>query len=158
MHDTGVLKNPYHVIGKILVGYDGLIQLVHFYALARAGLLMQQSGRFGFPALPPPGGWQEQVVPLLLATGCVDALNVVLVFLFVFAYFTKRWWWHPLGLVTLTIFCYSAVMYAAVAVPSGAWRLHALAYWSVAAVFFPVFLLMILTIFWMTDHRFWCYT
>lgn len=150
-----MFKNPYHIIAKMLVAYVGLIQIAHFYVLARAAFIFQQTGELTFPALPPPGGWAAQTVPLLMATGVVDAVNVGLILLFVLAYFVGHWWWRPLGILTLSIFFYSSIMYISGTVPSGAWQRHPLEYWSVAAVFVPVFLLMFLFFVWSTRRAFW---
>lgn len=150
-----MFRNPYHLFVKILVGYYGALQVAHFYILARAAILYQQTGRFGFPASPPEFGWNTQAVPFLMATGGIDALNAILIVLFVFGYFRKKWWWRPLGLVTLVISSYSAVLYGAGTVPAGVWQIHAPDYWGVAAAFSPVFVLMVFYFAWSMDRRFW---
>ncbi|MBN1480141.1 hypothetical protein EH223_19470 [candidate division KSB1 bacterium] len=150
-----MIKNPYHILAKVLMGYYGLIQLTHLYVLARAASNYAQFSSPGFPASPPPAGWQDQTIHFLLVTGVVDAVNVGLVLFLVYAYFAQFWWWRPLGVVTLSISLYSAIIYTYGTVSSGAWPFHALEYWSVAAAFSPVGLLIILYITWGIKRQFW---
>jgi hypothetical protein len=150
-----MLKNPYHIFAKFLVGYVGLIQLFHFVVLVRAALLYSQAGKLGFPASPPQAGWHNQATPFLLATGAVDAVNVIFILLFVFAYFCKKWWWRPLGIMTMSIFVYSAVLYVAGAMTSGAWQLHIWEYLSVVIALLPTCGLLILFLIWGMRRAFW---
>ena len=134
-------KDAYRPPARALVAYYGLLEMVHLVVLAWAGIRVLQSGALGFPALPPPGGWDAQVVPFLVATAVLDAVNVLLAWAFVYGYWTRaRWaWW--VGGITLTATLYSAVVFAAGTVASGAWQQHPVGYLALTVVALPVFAL-----------------
>lgn len=109
---------------KFLVAYYGMLQVLHILTLLRASVVWIQTGSLGFPAPPPTGGWTSQARHFLIATGMVDAMNVVLAFVFVYGVFRRKAWSVHLGLVTMTITVYSAVVFS-----YGTWMSHA---WSAA--------------------------
>ena len=147
------MRGPDGRLARLLVAYYGVVEVAHAIALARAGIQLMATGTIGFPAPPPPGGWSTQVVPFLVGTGVVDAVNVVVAFAFVFGYFTKARWRWGLGTVTLTVAAYSAIIFAFGTIASGAWGHNPVGYLSVAAVFAPVAVLMVLYTTWAATGR-----
>jgi hypothetical protein len=138
------MKNPYSPLAKLLVAYYGLLEAAHLAVLAWAGLHLLRTGTFGFPAAPPPGGWDAQVVPFLIGTAVLDAVNVLLAWAFVHGYWTRtswRWW---VGGITLTATLYSAIVFVVGTVASGAWSHRPTGYAAMAVVAAPVILLAFL--------------
>ena len=128
-------------VGKLLVVYYGMLQMLHIIMLVRAAVVFARSDSIGFPALPPTGGWTLQAQHFLIATGLVDALNVGLALLFVYGVFRNKYWSLRLGLVTLTITLYSAVVFVYGTFMSNAWQANPLGYGLVAVIFFPALIL-----------------
>jgi hypothetical protein len=147
------MQGPEERLARLLVAYYGVVEVAHAIALARAGIQLMATGTIGFPALPPPEGWSIQVVPFLVGTGAVDAVNVVVAFAFVYGYFTKARWRWGLGTVTLTVTAYSAIIFAFGTIASGAWGHNPVGYLSIAAVFAPVVMLMVLYTTWAAADR-----
>ena len=127
--------------GNVLVIYYGMLQMLHIIMLVRAAVTFARSASIGFQALPPAGGWTLQAQHFLIATGLVDALNVGLALLFVYAVFRNKWWSLRLGLVTLTLTLYSAVVFVYGTFMSNAWQANPLGYALVAVLFFPALIL-----------------
>jgi hypothetical protein len=131
-----------------LVVYYGLLEAVHLAVLAWAGLRLLRAGTLGFPAAPPPSGWAAQVMPFLIATAVLDALNVLLAWAFVYGYWARaRWtWW--VGGITLTATLYSAIVFCVGTVAGGAWQHRPAGYLAMAAAALPVIALTLLYSFW----------
>jgi hypothetical protein len=147
------MQGPDGRLARLLVAYYGVVEVTHSFALAWAGIKLILTGRIGFPAPPPPEGWSLQVIPFLVGTGVVDAINVVVAFAFVYGYFTKARWRWGLGTVTLTIAAYSAITFAFGTIASGAWGHNPAGYLSLVAVFTPVAVLTVLYITWAVTGR-----
>lgn len=147
------MRDPESRLAKLLVAYYGLIEAAHFVVLVQAGMRLLLTGRIGFPAPPPPGGWAGQLYPFFVAMGVVDAAGIAVAWLFVYGYFAgARWrWWA--GWVTLTSIVYSAVVFAWGTVRSGAWSRWPVAYLALAVAFVPVALLVILYVTWAVRGR-----
>ncbi len=125
----------------ILVAYYGILQLLHILALIGAAIEFARTGHIGFPAPPPPGGWDAQAEYFLIATALVDAVNVILALLFAYGFFQKASWNIRLGYVTLTITVYSAIIFAIGTLASGAWQHNLAAYNGLALLFVPALFL-----------------
>jgi hypothetical protein len=141
-------KDPHSPLSRLLVAYYGLLEAVHLAVLAWAGLRLVSTGSFGFPAAPPPGGWSPQVVPFLVGTAVLDALNVGLAWAFVYGYWTRaRWrWW--VGGISLTATLYSAIVFVVGTLASGAWQHRPAGYVAMAIVALPVFALVAMYAVW----------
>lgn len=142
------MRNPDGLPAKLLVAYYGLIEVAHVVALVQAGVQLARTGMIGFPAPPPSGGWVDEIQPFFIAMAVVDAVNIVIAWLFVYGYFTRaRWrWW--IGCVTLTSTVHSAIVFAWGTIVSGAWSHRPAGYLAMAAVFVPVAALAVLYAVW----------
>jgi hypothetical protein len=138
------LRNAYSRLARVLVAYYALIEVGHLLALIWAGIRLLLTGTIGFPAPRPVGGWEPQVVPFLVATGVVDALNVPLAWRFAYGYFRRapwRWW---LGGITLSLSVYSAIVFTWGTMAAGAWRDQPAAYLAMVVFASPVVVLAVL--------------
>lgn len=126
---------------RILVGYYGLLQLVHLVVLTAAGLLYLKSKDMPFPAQPPPGGWEGQVLPFLLGMGTVDAVAAFLGVWFAGIYLVFGTWKWIIGMISITIGLTSAGIFAAGTGANGAWIEHPLTYGGMVIAFSPMFIL-----------------
>lgn len=149
-----MIQDPHSRLAKRLVAYYGLLEAAHLGVLVWAGLRFFRTRTIGFPAAPPPGGWAPQVVPFLVATAVVDAFNILLAWTFVYGYWTKapwRWW---VGGITLTAALYSAIVFAAGTIASGAWGHRPAGYLLMVVVALPVVALALLYGVWGITGRF----
>jgi hypothetical protein len=151
---SAMIRDTRSPLAKLLVAYYGLLELAHLGVLAWAGLRFLRSGNLGFPAAPPPGGWSEQVVPFMIATAVLDAFNVLLAWAFVYGYWTRACWRWWLGGVTLAATLYSAIVFVAGTVASGAWQHRPAGYLSMVVVALPVIALAILYGLWGVTGQF----
>lgn len=123
---------------RILIPYYGLLQSAHGVALLRAGWLLLRGGEMPFPAPPPPGGWSPQAVFFLLALGILDGFNILLALRFTAQFLRTGEHNNRLGLISLTIACASAMVFAIATGLSGAWFAHPWAYSLMGVLFLPV--------------------
>ena len=130
-------------ITRTLIAYYGLLQILHLVVLVRAGVILLLQGRFPFPILPPPGGWDPQVIPFMLGLGTSDLAGILLGLFFVFRALIKGTFYRRLGVISLTIFITGAIVFAVGTFPSGAWGAHPVAYGSMAVLFAPTVILYI---------------
>lgn len=126
-----------------LVGYFGLVQALHTFALAweASGLL---SGRgLSILAPAPAAGWPPASLAALIAMGAVDTLVAPASLIFVWGWFRRTRWSGWLGAVVLAAVLLSALAFAIVTIPSGVWGVH-FAYTLEAILFVPIVGLAIL--------------
>ena len=127
----------------ILITWFGFIQGLHFLALLRAMIIYSKTALLPFPALPPVNGWSAQAEYFLIGNGIIDALNIILSLTFAYGYFKSKAWAWKAGLISLTILLYSAAIFAYATINADAWSAHPFAYWSMAILYAPIFILTI---------------
>jgi hypothetical protein len=128
-------------IARTLIAYYGILQSLHLVVLVRAGVILLLQGRFPFPILPPPGGWDPQVIPFMLGLGTTDLTGILLGLFFVYRALIKGALYRRLGVISLTIFITGAVVFAFGTLPSGAWAAHPVAYGPMVILFLPIIIL-----------------
>ncbi|MBW6465709.1 MAG: hypothetical protein K0B06_04310 [Brevefilum sp.] len=126
---------------RTLIAYYGLLQSLHLVILVRAGVILLLQGRFPFPILPPPGGWDPQVMPFMLGLGTTDLAGILLGLCFAYRALITGAFYRRQGVISLTIFITGAVVFAIGTFPSGAWAAHPIAYGSMTVLFLPTVLL-----------------
>ena len=126
---------------RTLIVYYGILQSLHLVVLVRAGVILLLQGRFPFPILPPPGGWDPQVIPFMLGLGTTDLAGILLGLCFVYRALIKGALYRRLGVISLTIFITGAIVFAVGTLPSGAWASHPFAYGLMAVLFAPTVIL-----------------
>ena len=131
-----VLKSPQAV--RILFGYYGFLQGTHLLLILWAGVRFGLTGEFGFPALPPAGGWSTAVAPWLIGNGLLDLFFAAAGVFFCVRFFRGWSGWFRLGLLSLTGALYSAGIFAIGTIPSGAWSAHPISYGFLAVAFAPI--------------------
>ena len=120
------------------IAYYGILQSLHLVILVRAGVILLLQGRFPFPILPPPNGWDPQVIPFMIGLGTTDMAGILLGLIFTAQFFVKKRLNRRLGVISLTIFITGAVVFAIGTIFNGAWAAHPLAYGSMVILFLPV--------------------
>lgn len=146
------MRGRYAQFERVLVNYYGVLQTFHILALVGSGLWWFQNGDLGVLALPPQGGWTDQALHFLIATGLFDFVIAVSSIFFVLSYRKDGESADVLGAVALTGSLYSAVIYLYGTLLSGAWSEHILIYGLIAIVFAPMVLLAI-TFLWRRLQR-----
>ena len=131
---------------SLLAGYYGLLQTMHIIFLSRAGLLVLQTGRVPFPAAPPPGGWNDAVLPFLMGMAAADVVAACLGIYFSYSQLIKKRFKPVIGIISLTIALSSAVVYLVGTLPSGAWIHNPISYLIVILAFLPIIPLYILLV------------
>jgi hypothetical protein len=111
--------------------------------LIKAGAILLMTDNFPFPILPPPGGWDPQIIPFMLGLGMTDLAGILLGLCFVYRALIKGAFYRRLGVISLTIFIAGSIVFAFGTLPSGAWEAHPIAYGSMAFLFAPTVLLFI---------------
>ncbi len=106
---------------QLLVVCFGLYQLGHMLSNFVAAYLYATQGVISFPALPPPGGWSQDMVHVYIDMASMDTLNAIASLVFVWAYFKARPWHLWLGTVTLTLSFYAGILFNLTAYQAGAW-------------------------------------
>jgi len=126
---------------NFLIGYYGLLQSLHLFTLAYAGIRILQGDPAPFPILPPPGGWTAQTMAFLYGLAGTDVVGILLGILFAYRAILKKDFKPNLGILSLTIFITGALVFGAGTYPSGAWAAHPVAYWAMVALFLPSLIL-----------------
>ena len=124
---------------RYLAGYYGILQTVHIFLLARAGLYLLSTGTVLFPALPPANGWSAQVIPFLLGMGALDGAAAGLGVFSAISLFGKKHFDSRIWILSLGIALTSAIIFTAGTLASGAWNYHPLAYILLVIFFSPLF-------------------
>ena len=123
---------------RILAGYYGILQAVHFLLLGRAGIIFSRTGRVPFPAQSPSGGWHFTTLPFLLGMGAADVFAASLGIYFVSQFFIKKQIKSVTGIISLTAALTSGLIFLIGTIPSGAWNQHFIAYLVVVIGFSPL--------------------
>lgn len=124
---------------NLLTGYYGLLQISHLVTLIWAGSVLLRTGQVPFPAQPPPGGWQSQALPFLLAMGVLDAAAAGLGVYFAFSWHSHGRWKARVGLVSTSMALTSAAVFAAGTWAAGVWLQHPFSYFGMLVLSLPVF-------------------
>jgi hypothetical protein len=125
------------LLSKILTGYYGILQTLHLFTLAYAGLQILRGDPAPFPILPPPGGWRDQTMAFLFGLAGTDVIGILLGIFFATQAILKKDFKPGLGILSLTIFITGAIVFGAGTLSSGAWTVHPAAYWAMVALFLP---------------------
>ena len=123
---------------RVLVGYYGALQAGHILLILWVGLQYARSGQIGFPAQPPVGGWPAASIPWLVGNGALDLLVAGAGMVFALRFFRGGQGWFHWGVASLAGALYSAGIFGAGTLPSGAWAMHPLAYGLLALLFAPI--------------------
>jgi hypothetical protein len=126
---------------RFLKGYYCLLQITHLFFLSRAGLIVVTAGRYPFPASPPVDGWNDQVIPFLIAMGGLDALAAALTLAAGYREFILDQSSTPMWLISLTAALTSALIFTAGTWIGGAWHANPWEYGLLVPFFTPLFVL-----------------
>lgn len=126
---------------RILQGYYCLLQIAHLFFLSRAGWIVITEGRYPFPASPPAVGWNDQVIPFLIAMGGLDAVAAVLTLTAGYREFFQQNSSDMLWLLSLTAALTSALIFTTGTWFSGAWHANPWEYGLLVPFFTPLFIL-----------------
>jgi hypothetical protein len=129
---------------RYLAGYYGILQTMHLIFLGRAGLILMRTGRVPFPASPPPGGWDDTVIPFLMGMAASDVIAACIGIYFVYSLTIKEQIKPLAGIISLTIALSSAVVYLVGTLPAGAWNHNPVSYLIVILAFSPIIPLYII--------------
>ncbi len=105
-----------------LVGWYALYQAVHIPVNLRALARLAAGATMDFPAPPPAGGWSPDAVAFFAGMASLDLGNALLALVFTWGFYRRRGWAMPLGLITLTVSLYAALLFAYATHAAGAWR------------------------------------
>jgi hypothetical protein len=134
-----MMINQKHI--RILIGYYGLLQFIHFITLVRAGILILIGDPSPFPILPPPSGWNVQTMPFLFGLAGMDIVGILLGIFFSYQMVVKKVLKTNLGKLSLTIFITGAIVFGFGTILNGAWAAHPIAYGIMLVLFLPALLL-----------------
>ena len=138
---------------KFLVLAFGLYQVGHLLSNLRGAFVFFGRGQLPFPALPPPDGFDPQLVSAYLDMAVMDSINAVVSLLFVWGYFTHKPWRLWLGSITLTLSVYAGILFNLTAYQAGAWTSENLtAYLLINITYLPVMVLWIQVLRWSFNY------
>lgn len=134
---------------RFLVLAFGLYQVGHLLSNLRGAFVFFGRGELPFPALPPPGGFEPQLVSAYLDMAVMDSINAVISLVFVWGYFTGKPWRLWLGSITLTLSFYAGILFNLTALQAGAWAgENLIAYLLINITYLPVVVLWIQVLRW----------
>jgi len=122
---------------KSLILYYGVLQTLHLLVLLRAGVILFTTDSFPFPILPPPAGWEDQAIYLMLGLGFTDTISILLGMHFAYRASFKHQLNRRMGVISLTAFITGAIVFGFGTFPSGAWAAHPFAYGIMVVLFLP---------------------
>ncbi len=125
----------------LLVGWYALYQAFH--------IILNTVYLIGLaPWFPPPpsGGWHAQARYFLGGMAFLDLINAFLTLFFAWGYFQRKKWSLSVGIITLTVSLYAALLFTIGTVQSGAWTGNLLGYLSFYLPFLPIVYLYYLVI------------
>ncbi len=129
----------YSTLNKFLVFWYAGYQAIHIPVNVRGLIWLHTRKALDFPAPPPPEGWDPQVIYFFIGMASLDLVNAFLSIGFAWGYFRRKSWAIPLGLVTLTISIYAALLFDYATIAAGAWSSAGFAtYMFINVAFFPV--------------------
>ncbi len=123
---------------QYLAGYYGVLQSLHLFFLSRAGLILQKTDSVPFPASPPPGGWDDAVMPFMMGMAAADVIAACIGIYFSFFLLVKGRLKPLAGIISLTIAISSAIVYLVGTLSAGAWVQNPLSYLIVILAFSPI--------------------
>jgi hypothetical protein len=139
---------PDSASGSALIGAFALIQLMHLTSLAWELGQLAAGHPFSLLAPAPSGGWSFSTQLVLVALGSLDGILAPMSLVFAWGWFRHRHWASRLGVVVLAGPAVTAVAFAFVTIPSGAWTMHS-AYSIEAVLYLPIAILTVAFFFWL---------
>ena len=137
------------IVTRFLVASFALYQTGHLLSNIVGAFTFFRRGEIPFPALPPPGGFDPQLVSTYVDMAVMDSLNAVASLVFVWGYFSGKPWRLWLGAITLTLSVYAAVLFNLSTYQTGAWMGENLwSYLIINITYIPVVVLYIQVIRW----------
>lgn len=112
---------PQGKLHRTLVVYYAIVQSAHLVSLAWQAVAYSRTGRFSLLAPAQAAGWSIGSERALLVLGTLDALLILASVPFVWGTLSRRRWALRLGTFILTAFSLTALAFAIVTLPSGAW-------------------------------------
>ncbi len=127
---------------KILVLWYGLYQFIH--------IILNSAYLLGLTPWFPPApvdGWTRQVLVFLSGMALFDLINAILTLIFVIGHLQRKSWSIGLGLITLTVSFYAALIFTYGTMLNGAWTSNNLVgYLWFYIPFIPILLLFFILI------------
>ena len=131
---------------RYLIGFYGVLQTMHLFFLGRAGYILLKTGNVPFPASPPPGGWDTEVIPFLMGMAAADVVAAGMGIYFAYSHISNGKFKPLAGVISLTIALSSAIVYLIGTLPAGAWVHNPISYLIVILAFSPIVPLYILLV------------
>ena len=134
---------------KFFVLAFGLYQVGHLLSNLRGAFVFFGRGQLPFPALPPPGGFDSNLISTYLDMAVIDSFNAIISLVFVWGYFTRKPWRLWLGGITITLSVYAAILFNLTAYQAGAWTGdNLISYLLINITYLPVVALWVQVLRW----------
>jgi hypothetical protein len=134
---------------KFFVLTFGLYQVGHLLSNLRGAFIFFGRGELPFPAMPPPGGFDPQLVSAYLDMAVMDSTVAVISLVFVWGYFTGKPWRLWLGSMTLTLSFYAGILFNLTVYQAGAWTGdNLILYLLINIIYLPVIVLWVQVLRW----------